>query len=460
MKVFTSVFFIIIFLLSSCSKIDEADKLNFSISYLEDVKDVETIQTISKQKLKNLESPNIGFKNGVYWFKVILDEQPIDESIVFDLPESNIHKITVYQNNEIIPWKELDNSHLSLLIDTVSRSNIYYFKVYFNYEVFFPLHVNTFKKSQLKEKYGFFVNGIFYGFVLMVLIINSFFYFSLKDKTFLFYCFFLILITIIFLDYDGLFNSTFPDSYLRFHRILTHFLLCLSGALFANQFLNIKYYLPKSNFIGIVLLLVTIISYLLFVFTSKFLFVAIGDTFSMLVLLHYWCIGIIISKKYKFAKFFVFGYSLILFSSFLFVIPRNWGLNTFSVSLNTVKFGALFEMLILTYAITYRIKILHEENDRFKKEINQYLNDLQVLKKSNLKESHKMEELLKSKHDLSAREIEVLILIYKGYTNKRIGEDLFVSLNTVKYHIRNIYEKLNIKNKNEAIDVFTKIKNQ
>lgn len=447
--------------MSSCSKIDETDKLNFSISYLEDLEEAETIQTISKKKLKDLESPNIGFKSGVYWFKVVLDEKPIDENIVFDLPESNIHKITVYQNNEIISFKELDNSHLSLLIDPEYRSNIYYLKVHFNYEVFFPLHVNTYKRSQLSEKYSFFVNGIYYGFALMVLIVNGFFYFSLKDKTFLFYCFFLILITTIFLDYDGLFNIILPDFYLRYHRVLTHFLLCLSGALFANQFLNIKYYLPKSNLIGIVLLLVTFFSYLLFVLTSIFLFIAIGDTFSMLVLFHYWCIGIIISKKYKFAKFFVFGYSLILFSSFLFVIPRNWGLNTFSVSLNTVKFGALFEMLILTYAITYRIKILHEENDRFKKEINKYLNDLQILKNSNSEKSHKIEEeLLKSKHNLSAREIEVLILIYKGYTNKRIGEDLFVSLNTVKYHIRNIYEKLNIKNKNEAIDVFTKMKNQ
>lgn len=446
-------------LIVSCSQKNDDTNLNFSISYLEDIERSETIKTISKKKLKNLESPNLGFKNGVYWFKIVLDKKQIDESIIFDLPETHIHKIEIYQNNETISYKELDNSHLSLLINANPQGNTYYLKVYFNYEVFFPLNLKVYKYSQLSEKYSFFVNGIYYGFALMVLIVNLFFYFSLKDKTFLFYCFFLILITTIFLDYDGLFNIIFPESYLKYYRILTHFLVCLFGALFANQFLNIKYYLPKSNRIGILLLLITMSSYLLFIPTGKFLFIAIGDTFSMLVLFHYWCIGLIISKKYKFAKFFVFGYSLILFSSFLFVIPRNWGLNTFSVSLNTVKLGALFEMLILTYAITYRIKILHKENEKFKEEIKVYLNKINSLKNGSNEADKNNIEVLITENNLSEREADVLLLIFKGYTNQRIGDELFISLNTVKYHIRNIYQKLNINTKNEAIDIFSKLKN-
>ena len=45
---------------------------------------------------------------------------------------------------------------------------------------------------------------------------------------------------------------------------------------------------------------------------------------------------------------------------------------------------------------------------------------------------------------LSEREIEVAWLIYRGYTNLQIGEELFISETTVKKHATHIYEKLKI----------------
>lgn len=444
-----------VFTINSCDTDDE-NTVKLSISYFQDLKAQETINTIISKNLISLESPNLGFKNGIYWFKVVLDKSLNDNPIVFDLPESKIDNITIYSESKIILYKKLDNTHQQLMVD--SKNNIFFFKVYFNKEVFFSLNVKKYTVSQLNEKYIFFKNGIYYGFVLMVLIINIFFYFSLKDKTFLFYCSFLIIITIIMQDYDGLLNTFLPRSFLPFISLITHFMLAFTGALFANQFLNIKYYLPKSNGIGIFLLFITMCSYLLFIPTQKFLFIAIGDTFSMLVLFHYWFVGIIISKKYKFAKFFVLGYSLILLSSFLFILPRNWGLNMMSVSLNTVKFSSFFEMLILTYAITYRVNILQKENEKFKTEIQEYLSKIDALKTGSDETNKTNIDVIISENNLSEREADVLLLIFKGYTNQRIGDELFVSLNTVKYHVRNIYQKLNIKSKNEAIDILTNIK--
>ena len=48
-------------------------------------------------------------------------------------------------------------------------------------------------------------------------------------------------------------------------------------------------------------------------------------------------------------------------------------------------------------------------------------------------------------HDLSAREIEVLVLITKGLINKEIADKLNISLTTVISHRKNITEKLGIK---------------
>ena len=53
--------------------------------------------------------------------------------------------------------------------------------------------------------------------------------------------------------------------------------------------------------------------------------------------------------------------------------------------------------------------------------------------------------------DLSEREAEVLRLIALGYKNSEIAEKLFISQNTVKTHIKNIYVKLDVKNRVEAL---------
>jgi LuxR family maltose regulon positive regulatory protein len=52
---------------------------------------------------------------------------------------------------------------------------------------------------------------------------------------------------------------------------------------------------------------------------------------------------------------------------------------------------------------------------------------------------------------LSPRELEVLQLIAEGYTNREIGDQLFLALDTVKGHNRRIYSKLGVRNRTQAI---------
>ena len=55
------------------------------------------------------------------------------------------------------------------------------------------------------------------------------------------------------------------------------------------------------------------------------------------------------------------------------------------------------------------------------------------------------------KPTLTGREIEVLELVADGKTSRDIGDLLFISENTVKNHIRNILEKLQLHSRMEAV---------
>jgi len=52
---------------------------------------------------------------------------------------------------------------------------------------------------------------------------------------------------------------------------------------------------------------------------------------------------------------------------------------------------------------------------------------------------------------LTAREMEVLRLVARGMNNRDIARDLFISENTVKNHVRNILEKLQLHSRMEAV---------
>ena len=53
---------------------------------------------------------------------------------------------------------------------------------------------------------------------------------------------------------------------------------------------------------------------------------------------------------------------------------------------------------------------------------------------------------------LSTRELEVLQLMAEGLSNREIAGRLFVSLNTVKTHSSNLFEKMDVKRRTQAVE--------
>ncbi len=117
-------------------------------------------------------------------------------------------------------------------------------------------------------------------------------------------------------------------------------------------------------------------------------------------------------------------------------------------------------LMIIVVALLVLIFILHTKRTNLKQqklrlELQNYLlrfNEMQNKlenKKGDCGEQANFGKL--ENFNLSKQEMKVIKLIAEGYKNAEIAEKLFISQNTVKTHIKNIYSKLDVKNRVEAL---------
>jgi len=66
---------------------------------------------------------------------------------------------------------------------------------------------------------------------------------------------------------------------------------------------------------------------------------------------------------------------------------------------------------------------------------------------------------LASGDSLTNRESEILVLLSEGLSNKEIANRVKISYDTVRAHLRHIYEKLHVRGRTEAVRMYLKSSN-
>lgn len=103
---------------------------------------------------------------------------------------------------------------------------------------------------------------------------------------------------------------------------------------------------------------------------------------------------------------------------------------------------ALVEMVLLAVPLVIISRLYLRLEEKFTKE-NTSSGEERQQKEKELSVAERYELFLTcmSQYDLSERELEVAWFLYCGYTNRQIGEKLFIAETTVKKHVTHIYEK-------------------
>ena len=104
--------------------------------------------------------------------------------------------------------------------------------------------------------------------------------------------------------------------------------------------------------------------------------------------------------------------------------------------------------LVVVFVVIVLMPILNSQLNRF---FEDHAFVMKLAKEIDADETIDPMVTFKNAYQLTDREGEIIDLLVQGYTYKGISEKLVVSENTIKFHSRNIYQKLQINNKMELI---------
>jgi DNA-binding CsgD family transcriptional regulator len=434
------------------------------LDYYHDISKKETIKTIQERAFSfygNKIFP--GEQEQKFWFKLRLTKPEKHKGEFFFLLNTvSIDKIVFYQNIGSGYEKQYEfikngEKNIEIPINFTTTSD-FLFEVSFTKSIYFPIQIENKQCLDKLHKTNLVIYGLYYGFVLFVLLINLFFYRQTKERFFLYYILLTLSIALILFELDGLVYLLFGNvKWILFIDVVLHTFLLASFALFTSEALQLNTYIPKLKWFGIAIVLLNILSFLIYVSTNSLFPYSLGELFNLIGLLTYWFIGILFFKRLIFARFMFIAYSVIIITNIIYVLPSEFGMADIGFTPTTFKIGSIIEMLIFLYAISYRHKTLSKEKIHIEQELESHKKELlEKNQKTEISAQQKLENF-NDKFNLTNREIEVLDYIIKGKNNKEIASGLFLTEATVKYHCSKLYIKTKVKNRSQLTALFNSL---
>jgi len=293
-----------------------------------------------------------------------------------------------------------------------------------------------------------FSNGIFYGFVLMLVLLNVFCYALFKDKTFGLFALGMTTLSALIFQFDGLaalFTLEFTES--LFLEIGTLWLLAALFSVFSHQYLLAKEYAPKLKILSGILLSLSLVSVGFYALLESTLHLQVAQVILMTLVGRYLFLGILRAKDSGYAKIFIIALTPFLIVLTDQLIYNQLGQSLFGLSDGLLKISATLLVLTMTYGLLYRMQSLKGEQDMRQLEMRIFMDRQEAFtaraKTEKLVEDLYLENLI-MQYDLDGFEIKLLQYISEGKTNAVIAKKMKTTVEEIEDRTKDLYQKLDI----------------
>ncbi|MFC7358444.1 7TM diverse intracellular signaling domain-containing protein [Jejudonia soesokkakensis] len=384
-----------------------------------------------------------------YSFKNTAEVAKIKATSTSDTPELVLRTLIVNSKKE----KPFDASNQSSLDASESSQKNVVKEFSYKQTSSFSGTMESFSANYATHEASFlqrtsFLQGMFYGFSVMIALLNLVCFILFNEKLFLHFSLAIASFSILFFVGDGLFQSLFLENTIETTYVLSALLTLVAGAtfLFSSHYLRLCEMLPKLRLVMVGMLGISSMTLLLATITEDTLLVALANTVSFGVIGTYFVMGVKLFSKKNYAKFYVIASAIPLLFLFDFFVLQRFGISFLSTEILHLKVAGFIQMLLLTYAIMYRMKEIKEENELRLTEMRIFMKRQEIMNRKNverLMEDVYLENLIMH-YDLDGLEIKLLQYISEGKPNAKIARKLKMTETDVEELTKELYQKLEV----------------
>ncbi len=391
-KYYLGVLFILLFplnvssqttiLLNNTKELQDIGKQTY---YLEDASLALSINQVlhdslqAKFEVNSQETINFSSTASAYWLKFKITKAVVD-NFYLNVGSAYIDSISLYEfddENKLIsarhtgddlPFstREIEVGNYLFALDfekDITRT--FYLRVKSDQPLFFLLRVGTLPNFVAYEHDLDFLQGIYFGFMLLIFFYNLFLYFSTRERIYLYYIAYVFSITWFMASVFGYYFEYFwPNTpFLNQLVVISSGLTMITATLFTQKFLNTKESGSMMHKGSMVFLILGVLVCALVIFGFKIEGLKLSQGGLLLMAVFFLVLGIRFKLKgYRPATYYLFAWGALVVGIF-FAILESLNLTFVMKYLNAMQIGSALEVLLLSFALGDRINMYKKQKE-------------------------------------------------------------------------------------------------
>ncbi len=386
------------------------------------------------------ESNNFGNVEMAVWNRFTITN-PTQKKWLLSVEAYNIDYIEFYYPDTLTGKyrKELSGRHLPfsamkyksndfVFAVSVPKDSTYtfYLKIDAHY-MQYPLSITTQEKFIEQSHRKDLFTGIYYGLVIVFMFYNLFVYFSVKDKSYLYYVVYIFFNALLIAQLKGLTAEIFGDPlhFLWNYAPAVIAVTSLFSFIFTRHILETKTHAPLADKLIVYgFFPAYIITFLLSVLHRNLYASILNQMLGMLALLFLFSVALYIYRKgFKPARFYIVA-SFFYFLGVLIYVLKGFDFLPFNaITNNSIEVGSTLQMIMFAFVIADRLKIFKTEKENAQTDLVASLQENQrlITEQKNvleIKVKERTAELTKEKE----RSDELLLNILPAETARELKE--------------------------------------
>lgn len=330
------------------------------------------------QKTKQ-DVPNFSSTGSAYWLKFDIQQQA-NEKFYLEVGTAFMDSISLFEFNEAGEMQsvryggdDLPFEHREVLIGNYlyelnipqNATHTFYLRIKSKQPLFFPLRVGTLKEFTEYNHNQDYIQGIYFGFMLMIFFYNLFLYFKVRERLYLVYVTYVLSITWFMASIYGYFFEYFwPNApWINQNVVVSSGLTMITATIFTRYFLELRKNKSWVNYGTYVFLAIGGLVCLTVIFGNKIIGLQLAQGGLLLMAIYYLGLGIYYKMKgRREATYYLIAWGFLLVG-IIFALLESLNIIPVMPYLNAMQIGSGMEALLLSFALGEKIRTYKEQKE-------------------------------------------------------------------------------------------------